>query len=655
MTPFIEVSHLPSATSFYSAVVQPLGLKAIASSLESDSTFLPTAVGFGGVDNAAVFEIRQTSNPLKPPRLSSLTLAVPSNSAVTRFHKSWLKTEPPSWSLFRDNRGLEKLPGERHRALQGPWSVQEGGKTAVRAIIFDQDGNKLEAWCPGTTLSRPGALEVVKWTNPFDRQISQQDFPIHSRTRSQLTSNASSEHSRPQITAMRPPQMSPAHNANYTSGPSTRSSQEETAASQDESSYGGAFNTTTMVGALLGAAAGAALTYGYVTGNKDPIAGEEHEPQRTRVLPRRATFPEKPVTAHRYPHRRAREERDLDGSSIPRRFSTADTRHLPSGDCCDDAMDDDNVSYGVEPVDETRYLTYPPLPASVASHTYTRAPSTARPLDNGGDLRDHRSRVSTHAPDGAREYRSRPPSRVFEDTHDRRSRPPSSVAEETHDRRSRPPSRVAEDASARRSRPSSRVSGRRNSGRAQSEVAHERVRHSAYDHERDYQSVAALPRRAPGSTVSRPPLTRVFRPQYESDQETFVSARSHHSASTVRSRDRPTDREHGRDLGHEFHDYEAVTREHRTPRSEMSAATLREASRERSRRGSSRVSARNVPLPRSMVGSSHANWNPWDVPLPMSGVGSSHADWDDDMVSLAPSDSISCVGSKAHRSRKQRY
>jgi hypothetical protein len=37
-----------------------------------------------------------------------------------------------------------------------------------------------------------------------------------------------------------------------------------------------------------------------------------------------------------------------------------------------------------------------------------------------------------------------------------------------------------------------------------------------------------------------------------------------------------------------------------------------------------------------------------EVPLPRSGVGSSHARWegDDDVDSVAPSDSISCVGSR---------
>ena len=44
-----------------------------------------------------------------------------------------------------------------------------------------------------------------------------------------------------------------------------------------------------------------------------------------------------------------------------------------------------------------------------------------------------------------------------------------------------------------------------------------------------------------------------------------------------------------------------------------------------------------------------------NIALPMSGVGSSHAQWDDDMVSVAPSDSISCIGTKpSRRSRKIR-
>jgi len=47
--------------------------------------------------------------------------------------------------------------------------------------------------------------------------------------------------------------------------------------------------------------------------------------------------------------------------------------------------------------------------------------------------------------------------------------------------------------------------------------------------------------------------------------------------------------------------------------------------------------------PRSRTGSYMTARN---IALPPSGVGSSHADWDDDEDSVAPSDSISCVGSR---------
>lgn len=65
----------------------------------------------------------------------------------------------------------------------------------------------------------------------------------------------------------------------------------------------------------------------------------------------------------------------------------------------------------------------------------------------------------------------------------------------------------------------------------------------------------------------------------------------------------------------------------------------------------SHVSARDFPLPASGVGTDHHNGSLTQIsarciPLPGSHVGSSHANWDDDARSIAPSDSISCIGSK---------
>ncbi|KAJ6788886.1 hypothetical protein PWT90_00096 [Aphanocladium album] len=64
----------------------------------------------------------------------------------------------------------------------------------------------------------------------------------------------------------------------------------------------------------------------------------------------------------------------------------------------------------------------------------------------------------------------------------------------------------------------------------------------------------------------------------------------------------------------------------------------------------SHVSARNIPLPASCVGTNYhdgtrSQVSARNIPLPGSHVGSSRANWDDDMRSIAPSDSISCIGS----------
>ncbi|KAJ3499790.1 hypothetical protein NLG97_g62 [Lecanicillium saksenae] len=65
----------------------------------------------------------------------------------------------------------------------------------------------------------------------------------------------------------------------------------------------------------------------------------------------------------------------------------------------------------------------------------------------------------------------------------------------------------------------------------------------------------------------------------------------------------------------------------------------------------SQFSARNIPLPASCAGTnyhdgSRSQASARNIPLPGSHVGSSRANWDDDMRSIAPSDSISCIGSK---------
>lgn len=577
MIPYIEVSHLPSSSSFFSAVLQPLGLRCISpDAAHRDSSELQSSVAYGPDSNNIILQVRQSEHPLKPPRLSSVVLSAAAKSAVSHFYSCWLKTDPPTWSLFRDERGLELLYDDREQALKGPFRTNTGGTGAVRAIVYDHDGNRFEVICHDSPQHRSSTPRVLDWKHTFDLQGRKQS------------------HIGPSSRILVKPNMAPSQSQDRSSHVLSTSSSSTAARTRDvepqeteqkasprESSITDGLNTTTVVGALLGVAAGAALTYGFVSNNSSPSREtphrQEQEHQRGPPLSRRATFPEKPVTGHRNPPRYDDVKKRMNEYSVPRRFADPGFQSFGLRGGYADADGDDDVDYGVTPAPPTpRFLTQGPSPSS---DVRSRVSSRTRPVDN---LDDGRSRHTTRST----------------------GRPPST--------------------------------------RARSETPRDRVP-LAPGHDCERRSHAPSRRSAATeSVVSRPPLSRTHRSNIEPDRETYVSAGSRRSRSTARPPSRDS-------RGSE---YETTSRRHAP--SQVSAATMRETPREMPGRASSHVSARRVPLPRSVVGSSHAHWDPWDVPLPMSGVGSSHANWDDDMVSLAPSDSISCAGSK-HRSRKSRH
>ncbi|KFH42913.1 hypothetical protein ACRE_063450 [Hapsidospora chrysogenum ATCC 11550] len=576
MVPFIEVSHLPSSSSFYSAVLQPLGLRCISPESKEDNSPLQTSIAYGVAQGGIVLEVRQSENPLKPPRLSSITISAQRRSSVFSFHSCWLKTDPPSWSQFRDKRGLERFYNDRRRAIEGPWVSNESGITVTRAVIYDHDGNRLEVLChdsptaPETFKTGRRSPRVLEWKHDFHAE-------------SQRSSHIPSPSNELQRFAMAPPNYGASYSGSRHSFHGAPSSSAPTAAqmvasqpgqdsdSPRQSSRIGGLNTTTVVGALLGVAAGAALTYGIVSNSKETSQSHERGPQRGPGLARRATFPEKPVTGHDYPSRPRNEKPAFRDYDAPRKLVDPSFPALPVRGGYVEG--DEDVEYGVDPCPPPRYLTQ----GSHSRHSgRSRASSTSRPVDDTDDShRRQRSRVSV---------------------------------------------------------------GRAASVRAQSETPQARVP-LVPDDSWDRRSVARTPRSAkPESVVSRPPLSRSHRSSHDPDRDSYVSAKSHRSAVTARQFEREL----------RPSEHEAISRGRRP--SQASGATLRAWSRD-----PSYVSARQVPLPRSAVGSSHANWDPWEVPLPMSGVGSSHAAWDDDMESLAPSDSISCVGSKSsRRSHKRR-
>lgn len=350
----------------------------------------------------------------------------------------------------------------------------------------------------------------------------------------------------------------------------------------------GGLNTTTVVGALLGAAAGAAVTYGLVSGSRESPREHDGDIQHPPGLYRRSTYPDRPVTGENYSRKYRDHTTGIVEPGTSHKLPRPRFQGHPTSDRYNDG--DEDGDYGIERVAQPRY---PRKALPFHDHAHSGGHATVRQPDG--------------IPDGHSQRTSR--------------------------------------ASARQT---SRV-------RARSETSQGRVPSAMSDWA--LRSPAA-PRRGSVqlSEVPRPPVSRSHHSHRSPDLESYGSSRSRRSSSTVRG----VEREH--------QTQEKGSASRGRPPSRISDVTPRERSREVSSRAPSHTTARGVPLPRSLagsshahwdphevplprskVGSSHAHWDPWDIPLPRSGVGSSHAGWDDDLDSLAPSDSISCVGSKSSR------
>ncbi|KND93295.1 hypothetical protein TOPH_02160 [Tolypocladium ophioglossoides CBS 100239] len=550
VVPFVEVSHLPSSTSFFSAILQPLGLGYINAARDDP----PSSVTFGASGNP-ILQIRQAS----PPRLSSLVLTAPSRSAVVRFHNCGLRSNPPL------------LPRSQGQGQQG--LGKDGGENdVVRAALLDLDGNSMEVVYPDPR--RP--QDAVQYSgSPVRRtqattdevgRILEWNYDVASAAPRAAASTTSA---RPSSAATPSPSPSPAvprsRHADDSTQPPMSASPRQSASSNSNPNSGG-INASTVVGALLGVAAGAALTYGIVSRDKGRAPRHDVDVQVPRTLPRRATFPERPAPEDS----RSRYQQDhydkktavLD--SVPRRvaFSYPDKNSLSTYD--HDYSYDRSRRHDHDDWQPQRYLTQG-VDHSIASQG-AATKSAARS-----------SAARGRAVDGSYDVRSRHSSRV------------PSVRSRSEAPLQRAPLSVAGLDERSHARAPSRYSG---------------APKSSY------------------TTGSRP-----VRPAYEPEPSTYVSARTHRT-STALGPSQP------------LPDHELPYRTQISGSSRVPAA-----------RTPSCVSARQIPLPASQAPS---YVSARDMPLPASGVGSSHANWDDDLDSVVPGDSISCVGSRAGSSRRSR-
>lgn len=636
--PFVEVSHLASSTSFYSAIFQPLGLQYLQPCTPAQEIIATSAL-YGG-DRGGAIAARQSKHPLKPPRLSRIVFATPSRGAVASFYSCALKANPPSWS------GVEKVdPNNPYDART--WKAKGREPSLItdshtnQAIVYDLDGNRIEVvYQPQRRSSASSDKSGSRRCEPA--RVIEWDFEYEST----IVGNRN---------AMAP-------NRAATASSVTPSSIQSSAASLDrqdstsprQSSKAGGLNTNTVMGTVLGVAAGAALAYGWFTssGTKQEEPQQQQQPMHERPfagrgqLPRRATFDDKAPAAHPPPP-----------SSIHRRQSYQDHAHpRDSRDSLEEEEEDDeNDPRVIRDPNDPRYV--PTALVYVDEATPRNYDGFDLPLRTGGQYGEDDAGVEYENP-WANEPRymsqtqappshSRAASHVSRSRHAEEHRAPSHVSRHSraveeprapsHVSRSRP----VEDNFDTRSR-ASRHTARPPSGRTRSET---RTPKSVHEDDVDRRSQAPSRRKGGAeSVVSRPPTTtRGRREAYGGEGEAYPTPPSSRSKSQRRSEYR--------------HDEPEYVPKKGRPSSRVSAAAV---PRESHRRAGSTVSRSDRHTPRS----GGSGWDPREareVPLPMSNAGSSHAgydeepEWDDDLVSLAPSDSISCAGIKASRRMKSRH
>jgi len=533
MLPFLEVAHLASSSSFYSAVTQPLGLRF----LSSEKGPFPSIVYGDSLGGREVFELRQIrpsrDRPLKP---SHIVLSAPSAEAADDAYEFALRATPENRERSRDHHsGPYHQPG-----CSVTRSISTGGK--IRVNIADFDGNSMDImyrppqgyppYYGGSTVrqtqSTPKeASRILEW----NYGVAVDESPSGSR------SGGSSR------TAGRRPYSGHAGGEPYSSlkrsvtdGPTVYD-----LPSPRQNSTGLSAGTV-VVGTLLGVAAGAALggalTYTKVKADRNRAPRQEFD---APGFSRRSTFP------------------------TPDPYADHKSRYV------DVERTVEKVRYpdGFQPIAD-----YRPAPEYIAR--YSQA---------GGSK-----------------------SREVEDVdyEDRRGRHGSS-----------------------RSRTSVRPRSEAASNRAPLLLA-----------EAEHGSQASSSR-----SSRHPPIVQRSYTYETPERDSFVSAKSHRSSTTVRGPPQPG------------HSAPLVSRSRSGARVTTTTVKVGGSPDGRDDRPGTFVSARGVPLPPSTYVAARGVPLPpstymaaREAPLPRSGVGRRNDRWDeeqeDDLDSVVPGDSISCVGSR---------
>ncbi|KAH8645626.1 hypothetical protein BX600DRAFT_161402 [Xylariales sp. PMI_506] len=594
MLPYVEVSHLPSAASFYSAVTHPLGLRYIGAS--------PASIVYGETSETdptathPVFELRNASDRAEQPQQSRLVLSAPSSSVVSDFYAAALRANPD----------LKEISGADNHFLRHTDSSPSGGGES-RAKIEDLEGNIMEVVYipPSDRSSRHGSV-VSRRTHSTTEEVSRildwnQDIAPSHHPKSVISGAGGGSLTR-----------RPAPIAHDEPPPILRravtTTTIETSPTARENSSGlsaGAVVGTVLGAVAAGAALGGALTYMSMKNQR------EHAPRQEFDAPafqRRSTFPD-PFPNHK--PRYVEVERTVQKIHYPEEYP---------------------------PVTKSRH--YPP-PSYVARYSQVGGPSReVEELDDRSSRHSRRHSVSGRSRASSEASSTRRPMMIADAEY--RSIDERSAA---GSRYTTAPKMIMD--SEQRSYASSR-----HSSNLLPEADHwSRASKHTSSRSSRYQDPEAE------TYISTPRSMR----RHDPEVETYISAQSQRSRRSSRSeKSESTIRPAAQSVM-----YEDIAIRSRAPSKAASGAPSRHSTatvkmaRPHLSRAASHASARMVPLPASHVGS-HATARM--VPLPESYAGShvtarmiplpeSHGNWDDDNDSIAPSDSISCVGSRSRSGR----
>lgn len=671
-TPYVEVSQLAPATSFYATLLQPLDLRYLA----SESSVAGPGYSIFGSNLGPVLCLRQISKSCSL-RLSSVQISALSPAVIGKFYENGTLANPTL--AYRAEKGAEK------------------------ATIFDLDGNMLQAICSSS--------ETItgQFTLFLDRSPAQGSGKI-------ISWNQNSDKD-----------AGVAHNSTHGVG----SEAANTKAAPDEG-ISGVFGA--LLGAAAGVAAGAAITYSIMSSkDEDPSSKyTDVTPQRIRAtktqpaddaeittgIMKRDPPSDTPMTSQRisFKDRQPSASRSILTGTSTRASKTHATQERHKNSAPDHRPDGNNqiVRYheNMEMAPRGQHLKPASLKSSKNEYSRRRlalpSPSDTAPKSTTTEVVGKKSSASKRTAPSSRPSR---PSSSFApgstsplsrsrgiDQEDNgavistRGRNEEKL-EERHASKQTPKADSSSSRIAPPSRPSAPSSEDKMPRRTSTEISYVSARNVPLPSNRSDVSefYNALSHISPANTRA---ATLPVGTATVEDRRSCISAKDHplppsqvgsygfndragHSSGSsyakdaigdVRSQlsarnvplpasqagtsdiycenDYASTKQRTRDAGRTKND----TKDKRSHVSSNDMVTSRSEARSHAGDRLSRVSARNIPLPASENGfhsldGAKSHISARNVPLPQSSVGGWCRDWEG-APSIAPSDSISCIGSK---------